>query len=211
MLKDTIEIIIRDQQFLLLKEKAAYWTDRNLLLIADVHAGKATHFRNNGIPLSTDHLRQDLLIIEALIKRTGAKKLCFLGDLFHSTANEENELIEKWIEKLAIETELVIGNHDLYSYQKTNIKATPAYEMDEILLSHEPVTSTYFNICGHLHPAYRLAGKGRNHIKLPSFYLNESTLILPAFGSVNGGRMYTNLTQKCKAILATDEGLMEIN
>lgn len=211
MINDTLDISIRGQNFTLLKEKAAYWQEKKTLLIADVHAGKAAHFRKNGIPLSTDHLLLDLNIIEQLLAKTGAQKLSFLGDLFHSSANVENDLIQDWVKNLHIETELVIGNHDIYSYKQSKIRTTQVYEQDGILLSHEPVVSEYFNICGHLHPAFMVGGKGRNYVKLPSFYLNADSMILPAFGSVNGCRMYKELIKKYSVILSSDEGLIKIN
>ena len=211
MTKAALHFTLRGQRFSLLKERMVYWHDKKTLLIADLHAGKAAHFRKNGIPLSTDHLLADLNIIEQLIPSTQASKICFLGDLYHSTANEENDLIERWITDLGIAAELVIGNHDKYSIHKASIKCTEAYEENGILLSHEPEESDFFNICGHLHPAYVMGGKARSSFKFPSFYLSENCLILPAFGSVNGGKMYKDLVKNAQVILATPEGLIAID
>jgi len=106
MLSKSVDIQIEGNTFTLLNERAAYWKEHKTLLIADVHAGKATHFRNNGIPLSTDHLLQDFNVILSLIKRLKVDKLIFLGDLYHTTSNIENDLIDNWLSDLNIEVEL---------------------------------------------------------------------------------------------------------
>ncbi|NNJ55516.1 MAG: metallophosphoesterase, partial [Bacteroidia bacterium] len=115
MFVESIDIDILGQHFVLLKEKALYWKERKYLLLADVHAGKASHFRNNGIPLSTDYLLQDLNKINELIEHLNPLKIIILGDLFHSDRNIENKLVESWIEELSVDVELIIGNHDIHS------------------------------------------------------------------------------------------------
>ena len=101
-----------------------------MLLIADVHAGKASHFRNNGIPLSTDYLLNDLHTIQTLQQRLNATKICFLGDLYHTLSNEENLLTDQFLNDLESEIELVIGNHDRHSIRHSTIKCKEAYELD---------------------------------------------------------------------------------
>ncbi|HAV26005.1 MAG TPA: hypothetical protein DCX01_07485 [Bacteroidetes bacterium] len=71
-----------------------YWKEHKILLIANVYEGKASHFRTNGIPLSKDHLLNDLNVILKLIKRLYLTKLVFLGDLYHTNFNIKNELID---------------------------------------------------------------------------------------------------------------------
>jgi DNA ligase-associated metallophosphoesterase len=208
--KTTVNVALAGHRFTLLPEKAAIWESKKTLLIADVHAGKASHFRNNGIPLSTDHLLSDLNRIAGILETYDLQKISFLGDLYHTSLNIENTLIDEWLNSLDIEVELIIGNHDRHSLKHSTLTKKESYEIDGILLSHEPEKSDYFNICGHLHPAYNLSGKARQQIKLPAFYHAETSLILPAFGSVNGGRMYKELIKKAKVILVGDDGLIQV-
>lgn len=210
MFYDSLDIDLVGQHFTLLKEKAAYWQEEKTLLIADVHAGKASHFRKNGIPLSTDHLLQDLNEINRLCTRLKAKKLCFLGDLYHTSSNIENTLTDTFLNELDVEVELIIGNHDRHSLRQSNLIHREAYAVGNILLSHEPQQTHLYNIYGHLHPAYSMGGKGRQYIKLPSFYIGTKDLVLPAFGSVNGGRMYKDLAKDSKVILVSGDGLIEV-
>jgi metallophosphoesterase superfamily enzyme len=58
-----------------------------MLFIANAHKGKASHFKTNGISLSTNHLLNDLNIILKAIKRLNPVKLIFLGDLYHTEFN----------------------------------------------------------------------------------------------------------------------------
>lgn len=202
---------ISGQHLAILPQKALFWQEQKALLLADVHAGKASHFRKNGIPLSTDLLLNDLNKIEILLKKTLANKLIILGDLFHSSSNIENTLVENWVDGLGVSTELVLGNHDIHSLANSRIPTKLPYVLDGILLSHEPTESEHLNIHGHLHPAFTLAGKARSQLKLPAYYINEQYITLPAFGSTTGQRMYAEMCKNSRIILVTDDGLLAAN
>lgn len=210
MIKSSLQIAFGGQHFTLLQEKAAYWHEHKTLLIADIHAGKASHFRANGIPLSTDHLLQDLNIISRITERLECSKIIFLGDLYHTHYNAENTLIDSWLNALDLDVELIVGNHDRHSIATSTIPNREAYILSGILLSHEPEESEFANICGHLHPSFTLKGKARQHVKMPAFYILPNQLVLPSFSSINGGKMYPNLVKKSKVIMASKQGLFEV-
>ena len=42
---------IKGVKLRLLREKALIWDEKKLLVLADLHLGKVTHFRKEGIPL----------------------------------------------------------------------------------------------------------------------------------------------------------------
>lgn len=53
--------------------------------------------------------------------------------------------------------------------------------------THEPQPgSTYYNICGHIHPAVKLKGKAKNKLTLPCFIFKKYHAIIPAFSSFAG-------------------------
>lgn len=210
MISDKIDIQFANQHFTLLKEKAVFWHEQNMLLLADVHAGKASHFRRNGIPLSSDYLMNDLHRIESLVSRFNQCKVSILGDLYHSSSNLEHQLTDDFLRNLDVPIELIVGNHDQHSLVNSTLTHRKAYSIGNILLSHEPQQSELFTIYGHLHPAYSMGGKGRQYLTLPSFYIGTKQLILPAFGSLNGGRMYANLAKKSQIVLISDEGLVSL-
>ncbi len=58
---------------------------------------------------------------------------------------------------------------------------------ENILLTHHPeIRKNYFNLCGHLHPGFKLNGAGRQQLKLRCFYKSREQLVLPAFGEFTG-------------------------
>lgn len=205
-----IEIEFAGQHFTLLPQKIAYWQEQDTLLVADVHAGKASHFRKNGIPLTTDLLLNDLNVLLHVTKSLNPRKIVFLGDLYHSNFNLENQLIDSWLSELNPEIELILGNHDKHSYRSSNLTCVEPYEINGIMLCHEPLETEQMHICGHLHPSYTLSGKAKQNIKMPAFYISKTQLILPAFGSVNGGKMYKELVKKSDVVLVTENGLIHI-
>ncbi|TVQ49091.1 MAG: hypothetical protein EA362_04990 [Saprospirales bacterium] len=64
-------------------------------------------------------------------------------------------------------------------------------------------------ICGHLHPAFRLKGKGRQSIKMPCFYLKPPLLILPAFGEFTGSKIVKK-GKDCRVFVCAERQLIEV-
>jgi metallophosphoesterase superfamily enzyme len=62
----------------------------------------------------------------------------------------------------------------------------------KFLLTHNPpdenieLNGCEYIICGHVHPAVRLKGKGKQSMTLPCFYFGEKYALLPAFGRFTG-------------------------
>ena len=183
----SIRIRIGTEELSLLAEKAIFWHDKDYLLVSDVHAGKANLFRDHGIPISSDLLLRDLLALEDLLDRFTAKKLFILGDLFHSSHNQENDLVLDWLNNLPIPYLLVEGNHDQHSIPAYEINSKTNYEEGEILLVHEDTEDQVkFTISGHLHPAFTVRGKGRQSLRFPCFWRRKNSLVMPAFGRLTG-------------------------
>lgn len=185
------EIAILEQHFVLHPYGTAYWKERAMLLIADVHLGKTMHFRKNGMAVPLRSLHKAFEKMEVLLEQFQPKTLCFLGDLFHSHKNTEYDLFREWIEELRPASMiLVTGNHDIIPetlLKDLGLELCNHLTLDNILLTHEPEeTPGRFNICGHLHPGIRLKGPGKQSLKLPCFYQKPQQLILPAFGEFTG-------------------------
>ena len=66
----------------LLPEKAVWIREWEVLLVADLHFGKASHFRKSGIPISEKVHDQDYQILTCLVSKYSPKQVYFLGDLF---------------------------------------------------------------------------------------------------------------------------------
>lgn len=82
-------ININNFEFTLLFEKALYKPDEQLLIIADVHLGKAAHFRKGGISIPAQAQVADYENLKKLFHKVNPKKVYFLGDLFHSSYNND--------------------------------------------------------------------------------------------------------------------------
>ncbi len=180
--------------FEFLKEKALWIEDLSVLLIADLHFGKAAHFRKSGIPIPEPIHDLDLDRIAKLHSSLRPAHLFFLGDLFHSEWNEQWSSLNNFLRQLEGTTfHLIRGNHDILassSYDRSVLKIhDKPLALGKLILSHEPleeVPEGLLNLCGHLHPGIRLVGKARQSLRLPCFFLSRSRLILPAFGNFTG-------------------------
>ncbi len=186
----THPIAIENQTFLLHPLGGIFWEEKSLLLISDVHLGKVAHFRKFGAAVPRKALHKNYLLLDEITEHFNPFQICFLGDLFHSSLNKEWELFENWVAKVPSEIILVSGNHDIISPLKFERIGVPIFQelvMDNFLLTHHPEEREgLFTFCGHIHPAVRLRGFGRQRLRLPCFFKTNSQLILPAFGEFTG-------------------------
>lgn len=189
-----MEVQLGKEKYLLLNEKALFRSSDATLIIADLHLGKAQHFRKNGIYLPQKSAEKDYERLKQLIASLQPRRVILLGDLFHSTYNHEWELFCEFVRHFnTIEFVLVLGNHDILEekhYKGICSKIVQeVLEEGDILFSHHPlkkIDKDKLNIAGHVHPGVVLYGKGKQHVKLPCFYHSNNQLILPAFGSLTG-------------------------
>jgi DNA ligase-associated metallophosphoesterase len=185
-----------DQHLSLLPQKAVYWHEEQSLLLADLHLGKAAHFRKAGIPVPSLVHHHDLQRLDELLLMTQAKKIYFLGDLFHSALNREWYDFTAWMEKYPEKDFILIkGNHDILPdqvYEESRLQIiSEKLAIPPFLLTHEPLKeknkkSDLYPICGHVHPAVSLRGSGFQQITLPCFYFGLHYALLPAFGKFTG-------------------------
>lgn len=186
----THPLTINNQNFTLHPLGGLFWKEKSQLLISDVHLGKVAHFRKFGAAVPRKAVHKNYVLLDEIVSHFNPFQICFLGDLFHSSLNKEWELFENWIAKTPAEVVLVSGNHDIISphkFEKLHIPIFQEWIVDGFLLTHHPEKREgYFNFCGHIHPAIRLQGFGRQRLRLPCFFKSESQMILPAFGEFTG-------------------------
>lgn len=186
----TLEIKINNHAFILHNTGALYWVEKGILLISDVHLGKITHFRKHGLALPTGAIYKNFYKLDELIEHFNPRIICFLGDLFHSTLNNEWHLFTDWVIHTAIPIVLIAGNHDIIDpkkYNDLNITVVSEWVIDDFILTHVPqIYEGKFNFAGHIHPSIQLIGKGRQSLKLSCFFRSYNQMILPAFGEFTG-------------------------
>jgi DNA ligase-associated metallophosphoesterase len=165
--------------------------------VADVHWGKAATFRAAGIPIPGGTTTEDLARLDRAIRRTGARRLVVLGDLFHAragrVATRTLATLRGWRERAGgLEIQLVRGNHDRHAGDpppdlRINCLDAPAF-LPPFVLRHQPDPSPEgYTLAGHVHPALVVSGPGLQRERLPCFLVRPRLALLPAFGSFTGG------------------------
>ena len=191
-----MQIEVKGERLTLCAEHAVFWPARHTLLIADAHFGKAASFRARGVPVPEATTLANLAALDGLIARAPVQRIVFLGDFLHSRearAPQTLAALARWRARHAgLEMVLVEGNHDTHA-------GAPPENLD-IRMVEEPLIDGPFALChlpvpvagryvlaGHLHPAYRLAGRNEA-VRLPCFWFGESVGVLPAFGDFTGAK-----------------------
>lgn len=192
-MSDQITFLWNDETLSLLPEKAILLPEHNALLIADLHFGKTSHFRKNGLPIPAKAAEADFQALNQVVLRYNPEKVYFLGDLFHSEENQEWGFLIKMLASFAnTQFYLIPGNHDLVTLpngSSSNFSiADETVHLGKLSLSHDPshCAKNQNSICGHIHPGHRLKGKGRQSVMLPSFYITPKLILMPAFGALTG-------------------------
>jgi DNA ligase-associated metallophosphoesterase len=189
-------VTLEGEALVLLAERALHWPRRGMLVVADLHLGKAATFRALGIPVPRGGSADDLARLDRALARTGAQELVILGDLFHARAGREAAgtvaLIAGWRARwpdLAIR--LVRGNHDVGAGDpptELGIRCVDEpWDEPPFIMRHHPDEAARYVLAGHVHPAVRLHGTGGLRERLPAFVFGARVGLLPAFGSFTGG------------------------
>ncbi len=182
------------ESLLLDARRAIFWPSQRCLLLADLHFGKAAHFRREGLAVPPQVALQNQAQLVELLEEYVPERVLFVGDLFHSDYNEAWEELGDILTAFSnIQFELVKGNHDILDdrqYQKFGLQVHPLpLPLGPFLLSHEPLDTPHdhlYNLAGHLHPGVILRGRGHQSLRLPCFFFGQQQGILPAFGAFTG-------------------------
>jgi len=186
---------MKGEQLVLLPQKAAFWPRERMLIIADIHFGKAAAFRSWGIPVPRGTTSENLHALDELVELTGARHVLFLGDFLHAraahAASTQAAMLAWRRRRCELVLTLVRGNHDRHA-------GDPAAQLG-IDLVDEPYTVGPFSFChhpdidapgyvlaGHVHPVYVLATRF-DALRLPCFIAGPRRMILPSFGAFTGG------------------------
>jgi DNA ligase-associated metallophosphoesterase len=189
-----MQIVFFGEQLLLLPQKALFWPAKKALILADVHFGKASHFRKQGISVPAEVEKENFHVLQELILAHEPKLLIFLGDLFHSAHNDSWNDFEQFTKAFpGIEMHLVMGNHDVLPenlYHNAGLYVHKEYlYLEPFYFTHdynEKLFHQGVQIHGHVHPGATLKGAGRQKKTLPCFCEFPNRLILPAFGAFTG-------------------------
>jgi DNA ligase-associated metallophosphoesterase len=190
----SLDIEIKGQHLVLLAQRAVFWPAERALIVSDVHAGKAAHFRKAGLAVPRSAFEADLARLDALVQAWAPRQVIATGDLFHSVLNREVEAFGRWRQQYT-ETafELVRGNHDVLAdahYAAFGLAVHTRLALGPLAFRHHPPPAgdiePLYCLTGHLHPGYRLSGPARQQLQLPCFYFTTRYAVLPAFSRLTG-------------------------
>jgi uncharacterized protein len=190
-------ILAAGEELILRGDHSCHWAAQRTLFVADLHLGKAEHFRQAGIPTPGSPARQTLAKLTRAIQETDANRLVILGDFWHARTGRTIEVLQEiadWrSEQPTLEIHLILGNHDRMR-QGEIIPADWGFHIHAhqtlfgpFAVAHypEPHESAYV-LSGHLHPAIKIYGRGRQSVSVPCFWFGHAVAVLPAFGGYTG-------------------------
>ncbi len=167
-----------------------WWPERSILIVSDLHLGKAERLARAGAPnLPPYETRDTLFRLEADLTRTNARTIICLGDSFDDDAAQFNLAEDEnlWIARLQAGKRWIwiTGNHDPGPVELggTHLAELP---VPPLVFRHEAKSGAYGEISGHYHPKAQLSLRGRG-ISRPCFLIDMQRVILPAFGTFTGG------------------------
>jgi len=191
----SLTIEVAGEELSLMADRSVYWPKAATLLVADAHVGKAATFRAGGIFVPRGTTSGTLARLDAGLAGTGATRLIFLGDLLHAREGRSPEtlrVVGDWrAAHASLDVTLVRGNHDRSAGDPPHslgIRCVDAPLLDgPFAFAHHPTTiDGCYVLAGHVHPAVRLSGPGRQYARLPCFWVRTTGAVLPAFGDFTG-------------------------
>lgn len=211
-----MQLYVKNNLFHLLPQKALYWPAEHMLLLSDVHLGKVTHFRREGIAIPAQALNENFKRLDEAVEACAPERMVVVGDLFHSRRNREWDLFEAWTRRHpGVEKHIIPGNHDTLSahdYETAGLRVHPAeWKIGNLTLVHEPKENAApdeYVISGHIHPVIHISGKG-GRLRFPCFYFGAQQALLPAFGYFTGGYPITPY-EGDRVIAIVNQTLMEV-
>ena len=102
------------EQWILTASRALVWPRFKTVIVADIHFGKASLFREAGVPVPMGTTSHDLSTLARLIADHAPERLLILGDFFHGLAGDSTlDAITHWRKKHStLSIEVIRGNHD---------------------------------------------------------------------------------------------------
>jgi DNA ligase-associated metallophosphoesterase len=218
IMKDEIHVSFGGSHFLLSSEGVLFHRETGLMIISDCHFGKTTHFRKNALPVPEKAIMNDFQRLKSVTDKLKPNRICFLGDLFHSTMNREWGMLSEFLyTHIKCRLTLVLGNHDILTsraYESAGFEITDTLMVGNICCIHDlhnTNSKMNFTISGHLHPGFKIKGLGRQQITLPCFYMGANQLIVPAFGSLTGLHLLEKTDKTDRVFCFTPGNIFEVH
>ncbi len=166
------------------------WPEERLLVVADLHLEKATHFAARGQLLPPWDTAMTLDRLARVVRHWSPRTLVALGDSFHDGGGAAR-LGRADLDRLAalargLSLVWVLGNHDPEPPEGMGGDAVLEMTIGKLTFRHDPVSGARGEIAGHLHPKASVATRGAT-VTRPCFVADGNRVVLPAFGAFTGG------------------------
>ncbi|MEP9354104.1 ligase-associated DNA damage response endonuclease PdeM [Xanthobacter sp. KR7-65] len=183
-------VAIAGAELLLDPSGAVLWPDEGLMLVADLHLEKGSAFARRGQMLPPYDTLDTLRRLAAVVDLHRPRMVIALGDSLHDRWAGERMASPLRDEVRAIQSGRtfiwIAGNHDPLPNDLGG-EAAAEVAIGPLVLRHAPVEGPApGEICGHLHPAARVALRGRG-VRRRCFVTDGRRMVLPAFGAYAGG------------------------
>ncbi|MEL6205056.1 MAG: ligase-associated DNA damage response endonuclease PdeM [Pseudomonadota bacterium] len=182
-----VELGLGSAQLRALAERALWWPAQSLLVVSDLHLGKAErHARRSGGLLPPYEADETLNRLEELAGRLSPAHILCLGDSF-----DDAEAVRALPDTVRLRFARlmagrrwtwILGNHDPGPVDLGGVHRDEV-RIGGLLFRHiAQAAETAPEISGHYHPKAGLRG-----LRRPAFVTDGQRLILPAFGTYTGG------------------------
>lgn len=174
---------------------ALWWAGHRLLCVSDLHLGKSERISRNGGSQLPPYENQDTLLrLQQDLHQTGAETIVCLGDSFDDLEAEDGlpERDRLWITRLQAGRNWVWieGNHDPGPLNLGGVHMAELMQ-GPLTFRHIADPDQAREISGHYHPKARVRTRLRT-VSRPAFLVDQSRVILPAYGTYTGGLWVTS-------------------
>jgi len=203
-------LTLAGESVFLLAGRALYWPAQQMLVVADIHFGKAASFRALGVPVPRGTTTQNLQALDLLLEQVTCRQIVFLGDFLHARAAHAPATVAAMLAWRRRHPQLLLtlvrGNHDLHAGDPSHLLGVTLvdepYRLGPFAFCHHPDTaSEAYVLAGHVHPVYHLRS-GHDGLRLPCFLQGPSRLILPSFGAFTGGYVVSPAVDEAVFVVA---------
>ncbi|NHO33211.1 ligase-associated DNA damage response endonuclease PdeM [Acetobacter fallax] len=181
------------ETLLLLPEGAIVHPASKTLIVADLHLEKSSSRRDAGLLLPPYDTGITLDRLTALATSWRPERIIALGDSFHdNTASERLSPADRARLTLLGQHAALLwltGNHDPIPPADLPGIWKAEHQEGTLLFRHIPTNTIppgTAELAGHLHPKARITLRGHT-LTRPCFVMDETRVLLPAFGTYTGG------------------------
>jgi DNA ligase-associated metallophosphoesterase len=170
---------------------ALWWADEAVLVASDLHLEKGSAYAWRGQMLPPYDTRATLDRLAALVDELQPRRVISLGDSFHDNQARLRMHAEDAARVAGLTARCdwtwIVGNHDPSPPDDLGGGAAGEVVIGPLVFRHEPAEGeAWGEICGHLHPCARVAGRGRS-VRTRCFVTDGRRMVMPSYGAFTGG------------------------